>query len=244
MAHESASIDHFVTTTLYHPPPLPSHGSTASVASAKMGRLTASSPRSSKPPSPSTPIFTPSTAASSPRGRGPCPHSDGKTPVCWDCAESGHPGVVAAAAAAAPGRQRARSKASSLFSAGRRSSHSTLQVHAAEPGLEVCVSDYRHLNQPGLEVAAGPHVVDAAARYGGQNGRGSNALRRLCAADVDSEKHIGGASAPRRICGVRRRWLVMGILGALLVVLAIILGVVFGVVTKGKGAVGTQGSPR
>ena len=162
--------------------------------------------------------------------------------MCWDCAESGHPGIPAAAAV---GRQRARFKASSLFSAGRRSSHSTLQVHPVEPGLEVCVSDYRHLNQPGLEVAAGPHVVDAAARYGGQNGRGSsNPLRRLCAADVDSEKYVGGAPAPRRICGVRRRWLVMGVLGALLVVLAIILGVVFGVVMKGKGAVGTQGSPR
>lgn len=236
MDHAPASLDHLVTT-LSHPPPPPSHASTTSGATAKMGGRTTSSPRSSKPPSPSTPIFTPSTAGSSPR-RGLCPHSDGATPVCWDCAEAGHPGVAAAAS-----RQRARSKASSLFSAGRRSSHSTLQVHAAEPGLEVCVSDYRHLHQPGLEVAAGPRLVDATARHGGRGGS-NHPLRRLCAADDDSEKNFDETPPLKTVCGVRRRWFVMGFLGVLLVVLAITLGVVFGVVTKAKGAVGTQGSSR
>lgn len=233
MEQKPALLDHLVTT-FYHPPGPPSR-----VTTTKMGSLKTSSPRSSKLPSPSTPIFRPSTAVSSPCCGGSCPHSDGTTPICWDCVEAGHPGATATVAAS---RQRTRSKASSLFSAGRRGSHNTLQVHPAEPGLEVCVSDYRHLHQPGLEVSTGPHVVDAAARYGGQESKPP--LRWLCAADADSERNTRGASVPRTVCGVRRRWFVVTMLGVLLSVLAIILGVVFGVAMKGKGAGGTQGSPR
>lgn len=191
----------------------------------------------------------------------PCPHSDGTVPVCWDCVEAGHPSTGIAAAGAGKGdasvvsplsdkkpqKQRKRSKAS-IFS--KLSTHSTLQVHPPEPGKEVIVADYHHLSQPGLEVLAGPRVVDPQSKAYYKNNNNINAnntatkTKRTDTENWDAESttvrdHASSKSDKGRILGMRKKrfWLSALLIG--LLVVAITVGVVVGMQQSGKFAKNT-----
>ncbi|KAK8057097.1 hypothetical protein PG996_011034 [Apiospora saccharicola] len=231
-----------------------------------MGSKKARSPRSethstkATPTTPTAPnsaitLLTPSTASTAV----PCPHSDGTVPVCWDCVEAGHPSTGIAAAGAkgdasvvsplSEKTPRKRSKAS-IFSklSGVGSTHSTLQVHPAEPGKEVIVADYQHLSQPGLEVLAGPRAVDPQSKAYYKNISNTDAANETKRTDTDNwdaesttvRDHASSKSDKGRILGMRKKrfWLSALLIGLLVVVITV--GVVVGMQQSGKFAKNTS----
>ncbi|ORY60995.1 uncharacterized protein BCR38DRAFT_412093 [Pseudomassariella vexata] len=178
-------------------------------------------------------ILSPTTPNKKPT---PCLHSDGKsTPVCWDCAEKGHPQSVSPLRddeKASPRRKLGKGSTLSFLhslspiSGSTFDSASMKEVHPAEPGIELSKRDSRPLSQPGLEVLLGPEVVPAGTRY-------ATSARSVRTHDEDEtipDKNPAAGESRATICGLRKKIFGIVLACVLLLALAIVLGITLGIV--------------
>ncbi|KAI1488766.1 hypothetical protein F5X96DRAFT_684745 [Biscogniauxia mediterranea] len=195
-----------------------------------------------------------------------CTHSDGRDlPVCWDCAEEGHVKQKFDALPSSPTWENFKRITKGLRLPQQQHQHhhrkiplssAAPEVHPPEEGIEVLFHG-QHQQQPGLEVVAGPRVVnpedkfrrvipvvvaasidekkkEAVAGEGGGEARISDSSRDREGGEGGEKKKEEEEEAGRRIYGLRRRTFWAVVACALLVLVAVVLGVAVGVTQRNR----------
>ncbi|KAI0006890.1 hypothetical protein F4779DRAFT_594514 [Xylariaceae sp. FL0662B] len=163
-----------------------------------------------------------------------CPHSEGKNaPVCWDCAEQGHP----RGGGISPTREtfekikrsfkfRDRNKPNmDKKSAAAGMQSSAPEVHPPAEGIEVGAPDLRK-SQPGLEVLSGPKIVSPDDKYRKPGEHKSW--------DTELDQKVVVVPGARTICGLPRRTFVVLIACLLLVLVGTAVGVAVGLTQRDR----------